>query len=89
LGRHADQIDQAGPRLSSLTSREREVVEQLVGGVTDREIARTLLISTRTVHKHLESIYRKLGIGNRTSLMTLIHQTNEVIQRTADHSVAA
>jgi DNA-binding CsgD family transcriptional regulator len=89
LSRHADQINQARPRLSSLTSREREIVEHLMGGVTDREIARTLLISTRTVHKHLESIYRKLGIGSRTSLMTLLHQTNEIVQHTADHSIVA
>lgn len=73
LGRHADQFDQAEARLSLLTSREREVVEHLVGGVTDREIARSLAISPRTVHKHLESVYRKLGIGNRTSLISLLH----------------
>lgn len=89
LGRHADQIDQAGPRLSLLTSRERDVVEHVVGGVTDREIARSLAISPRTVHKHLESIYRKLSIGNRTSLISLIHQTNGATPHTADDSVAA
>ncbi|MDQ4033911.1 MAG: LuxR C-terminal-related transcriptional regulator [Actinomycetota bacterium] len=73
VGRHHDQIDQAGPRLQLLTPREREVVEYLVGGVTDREIARSLAISPRTVHKHLETIFRKLDIGNRTSLIALIH----------------
>jgi DNA-binding CsgD family transcriptional regulator len=71
LGRHADQMDQAGPRLPLLTSREREVVEHLMGGVTDQEIAHSLAISPRTVHKHLESAYRKLGIGNRASLISL------------------
>ena len=73
LGRHADQFDQAGARLSLLTFRKRKVVEHLVGGVTDREIARSLAISPRTVHKHLESVYRKLGIGNRASLISLLH----------------
>jgi DNA-binding CsgD family transcriptional regulator len=73
LGHQADQIDQAGPRLSLLTSREREVVEYLVSGITDREIARSLAISPRTVHKHLENVYSKLGIGNRTSLTSLVH----------------
>lgn len=77
LGRHANQIEQAGPRLSLLTSREREVVEQLVGGLTDREIARSLVISPRTVHKHLESIYRKVAVRNRASLIGLIHQAND------------
>jgi DNA-binding CsgD family transcriptional regulator len=48
-------------------------VQHLVRGVTDQEIARSLAISPRTVHKHLESIYRKLGIGNRASLISLLH----------------
>ena len=63
VGQHHDLIDRALPQLSALTAREREVVEHLVGGTTDREIARSLAISSRTVHKHLESIYRKLGLG--------------------------
>jgi DNA-binding CsgD family transcriptional regulator len=74
LGRHADQVNQGRARLSLLTPREREVAEYLVGGVTDREIGRSLAISPRTVQKHLESIYRKLHVGNRTSLIALIHQ---------------
>jgi DNA-binding NarL/FixJ family response regulator len=69
-------MDQAGPQLSQLTSREREIVEHLLGGLTDREIARSLAISPRTVHKHLESTYRKLNIGNRTSLIALTLQTD-------------
>lgn len=80
-GRYADQINQARPQLLLLTSREREIVEHLVGGLTDREIARSLAISPRTVHKHLQSIYRKLNIGNRTSLIALIRQKNEVTSR--------
>lgn len=74
LGRHADQIDRARPQLLLLTSREQEVVEKLLGGITDQEIARSLTISSRTVHKHLENIYRKLHLGNRTSLIALIHE---------------
>ena len=34
-------------------------------------------ISQRTVHKHLERIYRKLGLSNRTSLIALIHQAQD------------
>jgi DNA-binding CsgD family transcriptional regulator len=77
LGRHSEQVEQALTRVSALTAREREVVEHLVSGVTDREIARSLAISQRTVHKHLERIYRKLGIGNRTSLIAAIHQAKQ------------
>jgi len=77
LGRHSEQIEQARPQLSVLTTREREVVEHLVGGVTDHEIARSLGISQRTVHKHLERVYRKLSLSNRTSLMALVHQADD------------
>lgn len=77
LGRYSQQVKEALPRLSTLTTRERDVVEHLIGGVTDREIAHSLAISPRTVHKHLEAIYRKLGLGNRTSLIALVHQAND------------
>jgi DNA-binding CsgD family transcriptional regulator len=77
LGRHREQVEHALPRLSTLTPREQEVVEYLVSGLTDREISRSLGISQRTVHKHLERIYRKLNVGNRTSLIAMIHQTND------------
>lgn len=74
VGQHHELIGRAMPRLSALTAREREVVEHLVGGANDREIARRLVISSRTVHKHLENIYRKLDLGSRASLIALIHQ---------------
>lgn len=75
LRRLGGRIEQARPQLSVLTPREREVVEHLVGGPTDHEIARRLGISQRAMHKHLERIYRKLGLSNRTSLIALVHQT--------------
>ncbi|HEX4864941.1 MAG TPA: LuxR C-terminal-related transcriptional regulator [Acidimicrobiales bacterium] len=73
LSRHGEQIEAALPRLAGLTERERQVVEHLVGGLTDRETARSLAISPRMVHKHLENIYRKLGLTNRTSVIAAVH----------------
>lgn len=55
---------QADARLSP---REREVLDWLAGGKTDRDIAAILGISYRTVHKHLQRIYEKLGVENRTA----------------------
>lgn len=51
-----------------LTTREREVVERAAAGVSDNEIAAALQISPRTVHAHLRSAYRKLGISGRADL---------------------
>jgi DNA-binding CsgD family transcriptional regulator len=50
-----------------LTAREREVLHWLSGGKTDRDIAQILAISPRTVHKHLQRIYEKLGVETRTA----------------------
>ena len=43
------------------------MLDWLAGGKTDRDIAEILGISHRTVHKHLQRIYEKLGVENRTS----------------------
>ncbi|MCM2341991.1 helix-turn-helix transcriptional regulator [Rhodoferax sp.] len=50
-----------------LTAREGEVMRWLARGKTDAEIAALLSISPRTVQKHLEHIYVKLGVETRTA----------------------
>jgi DNA-binding NarL/FixJ family response regulator len=50
-----------------LTTREREVLSWLSKGKTNRDIAQILGLSPRTVDKHLEQIYAKLGVENRTA----------------------
>ena len=50
-----------------LTPRETEVLQWLAGGKTDREIAALLGCSHRTVHKHLQRVYVKLGVETRTA----------------------
>jgi DNA-binding CsgD family transcriptional regulator len=50
-----------------LTAREREVLEWVAAGKTDRDIAAILGISPRTVHKHLQHAYAKLGVETRTA----------------------
>src|SRR3954470_20268009 len=52
----------AGPPLSE---REREVLEAIASGATNREIAATLYLSPHTVKEHTSSLYRKLGVRNR------------------------
>lgn len=54
-------------KLSSLTGREREVLELLASGESNRELSQRLGISARTVQKHLQRIYARLGVTNRTA----------------------
>ncbi|HEX7437714.1 MAG TPA: LuxR C-terminal-related transcriptional regulator [Caldimonas sp.] len=50
-----------------LTQREREVLRWVGAGKTDRDIAAIVGCSHRTVHKHLERVYAKLGVETRTA----------------------
>ncbi len=50
-----------------VTSRESEVLLWLSRGKSNREIGEILGISPRTVNKHLEQIFVKLGVENRAS----------------------
>lgn len=51
----------------SLTKRESEVLFWIANGKTNREIGEILAVSPRTVNKHLEGIFSKLGVENRTT----------------------
>lgn len=51
----------------SLTSRERDILRWLAAGKRNRDIAQLLGISPRTVQKHLEHLFDKLGVENRTA----------------------
>ncbi len=52
---------------SGLTSREVEVLGLVAEGLTSAQVAQRLFLSPRTVHRHLNSIYRKLGVSSRTA----------------------
>jgi DNA-binding NarL/FixJ family response regulator len=50
-----------------LSARETEVLKLVAKGLTNARIARELFISPRTVDRHLNSIYRKVGISSRAA----------------------
>lgn len=65
--------DAAGnDRLASLTQREREVLQLLIDGRQNREIADTLCISVKTVEFHRANIKDKLGVSGLPELFRLV-----------------
>lgn len=59
-------VDREHGGLDGLTPREREVLALVATGRTDRQIARLLFLSPRTVSKHVENLNAKLGVRSRT-----------------------
>ena len=51
----------------ALTAREADVLLWIARGKTNRDIGQILGTSPRTINKHLEQVYKKLGVENRTS----------------------
>lgn len=84
LLRHSGRIGGAGvehDRLTraALTPRETEVLSWLSKGKTNRDIADILGMSPRTVNKHLEHIFEKLGVETRTAAAAI---ANSLLQQT-------
>jgi RNA polymerase sigma factor (sigma-70 family) len=58
---------QAMSELNALTDREREVLDLLAQGLTNKEIAEKLFITTNTVKRHLKAIFEKLDVHTRSA----------------------
>ena len=69
-----------------LSPRELDVARLLVGGRTNRDIARELFLSPKTVARHLDSAMRKLGVASRTALAVRVVEAGTV---SADHATPA
>jgi NarL family two-component system response regulator LiaR len=64
---HQPPVKQTGSA-SSLTEREREVIQLVTEGKSNREIAEALIISDKTVKAHISNILGKLGLNDRTQM---------------------
>ena len=67
------QVSNSPPRGRPLTRREAEVLTWVAHGKSNAEIAAILQVRTKTVDKHLERIYPKLGVENRTAAASHLH----------------
>jgi DNA-binding NarL/FixJ family response regulator len=65
LDRFADKLPTAPPPLASLTSRERQVLELLAQGLSNREIAAELSLCESTIKCHVSGVLAKLGLRDR------------------------
>jgi two-component system, NarL family, response regulator LiaR len=73
LGNHSFMRSAEFDQLTQLTSREHEIIQLISRGFRDRDIAKSLLISEKTVRKHVQSILSKLRVQNRTEAAYLVH----------------
>lgn len=61
----------------ALTPREREVADLVARGLTNRQIAETLVIAQRTAEGHVERVLAKLGFGSRTQIAAWVAEQSD------------
>ncbi|EHB2433707.1 response regulator transcription factor [Salmonella enterica] len=62
--------------IKALSARQREILQMLAAGESNKQIGRALNISTGTVKAHLESLYRRLDVKNRTQAAMMFNESN-------------
>ncbi|WP_370614764.1 LuxR C-terminal-related transcriptional regulator [Mumia qirimensis] len=72
----------------SLTPREHTIITMLAESRTAESIGRSLGISARTVHKHLENVYRKLGVSDRVAALQLAYRRGLIVDAPGADAVA-
>jgi DNA-binding NarL/FixJ family response regulator len=81
VARPPDALASAG--MEALTSREREIAAQVAHGLSNHEIAETMVLSPTTVKTHVSRAMTKLGARDRAQLVVFAYQAGLVQPRTA------
>jgi DNA-binding CsgD family transcriptional regulator len=63
----------SNPTMTTLTQRERDIVRMIKKGYTNKQISSDMYISPYTVKTHLQNIYKKMYVNNRTALIDKIY----------------
>ena len=64
-----------GQNIRLLSARQREILTMLAAGESNKQIGRLLNISTGTIKAHLESLYQRLEVKNRTQAAMMLNDT--------------
>jgi DNA-binding NarL/FixJ family response regulator len=62
------------PKIGGLSARQREILEMVVEGMSNAQIAGRLYLSESTIKQHLRAAYKVLGVHNRTEAAKLMRQ---------------
>jgi len=74
----------AKPGTAGLSTREREIAGRVSRGDSNREIADALVVSPKTVERHVTNILAKTGLRNRTELATLVRSSAAAVRDSPD-----
>ena len=73
--------------LYQITDREADVMQLIISGLTNKEIADHLNIAERTIKTHITNIYNKLGVDNKIQLLHLLKDFNLIPEQNSDKTV--
>ena len=68
-------------REKDLTEREADVLELLVEGYSNKDIAEKLYITHHTVKAHLTQVYKKLGVKNRSKAIVKVNNNESILHQ--------
>jgi LuxR family maltose regulon positive regulatory protein len=71
---YASEGQQAAAKMLNLTPREVEILQEIVAGLSNKEIEAKLVISRNTVRTHIKNLYSKLQVGSRAQAINKAHE---------------
>ena len=77
-GADSHELDHTKIKELGISQREHEVLQELVNGLSNKEIAEKLFVSESTVKTHVSNLYTKLGVNKRPQAINLSKELNLV-----------